>query len=133
MVFYTIIFKLLQAHDDDERFSFLSDTVVETVENPSIVSVIDMLTQDLMEFADIGDASEMSEIENKSLDMKDPPAKRDENNNECTLVQEKDVFTSEKAAQKLWDLLKILHDKVKGKKISTKALYLFCRWLRKGE
>jgi len=84
-----------------------NDTVVETLEDPSIVSVIDMLTQDLLEFADIGDASEVSEIEKQS----DIP-RLDENNNQQNVNHGNGRFSTEKAAQKLWDLLKILHDKV---------------------
>lgn len=80
------------------------------MEDPSIVSVIDMLTQELLEFADIGDASEVSEIEKQS----DIP-RLDENNNQESVNDGNGMFSTEKAAQKLWDLLKILHDKVAGK------------------
>ena len=90
--------------------SIISDTMVETLENPSIVSVVDMLTNDLIEFADIGDASEIFETEKQS-----GTSKVDENNNKEIVDDGKDMFSTEKAAQKLWDLLKTLHDKVAGK------------------
>ena len=90
--------------------SIISDTMVETLENPSIVSVVDMLTNDLIEFADIGDASEISETEKQS-----GTSKVDENNNKEIVDDGKEMFSTEKAAQKLWDLLKTPHDKVAGK------------------
>jgi hypothetical protein len=90
--------------------SINSDTMVETLEDPSIFSVIDMLTNDLLEFADIGDTSEISDIEKQS-----ETPRLDENNNKEFVNDGKDMFSTEKAAQKLWDLLKILHDKVAGK------------------
>ena len=90
--------------------SIISDTMVETLENPSIVSVVEMLTNDLIEFADIGNASEISETEKQS-----GTSKVDENNNKEIVDDGKDMFSTEKAAQKLWDLLKTLHDKVAGK------------------
>ena len=90
--------------------SIISDTMVETLENPSIVSVVEMLTNDLIEFADIGNTSEISETEKQS-----GTSKVDENNNKEIVDDGKDMFSTEKAAQKLWDLLKTLHDKVAGK------------------
>jgi len=94
-------------HKKKEMPSIISDTMVETLENPSIVSVVDMLTNDLIEFADIGNASEISETEKQS-----GTSKVDENNNKEIVDDGKDMFSTEKAAQKLWDLLKTLHDKV---------------------
>jgi len=94
-------------HEKGEMSSINSDTMVETLEDPSIFSVIDMLTNDLLEFADIGDASEISDIEKQS-----ETPRLDENNNKEFVNDGKDMFSTEKAAQKLWDLLKILHDKV---------------------
>ena len=100
--------------ENEEKYSIVSDTLVETMKNSSIISVIDLMTQDLIEFADVGDASEMSEIE-KTESVTGQSVTDTNNNKEIAKVEEREEFTTQKAAQKLWDLLKILHDKVNGK------------------